>query len=636
MSKQFITLVLILISTIPLYSINAQTQAITPIVDTFIYEGMPTTSYGSDPRLIVGKGLGGKYRSLILFDLTNLPSADLLESATLNLTIHSSTSPMIVKLHSIEEVFDNTATWLQSKIGFNWTNPGGDYNPTIEAEISIPQGAADGVKVSANVTEMVKRWLVTGGFHGILMESDMSSTWVEFYSSESLNITMRPILTLKFHEPVSITFTVSPSEVTSQPGKQKIFSLLANSSKPVNVQFSVSGLPTGFTYTLNPTSGTTPTAAILTVIIPSNVAEGSYTFQVICSSQSTQIARNITINIQTGTFQVTVLPKNLTAKTGEIKKLSVHVSSIGGFQNPVTLSLKNIPSDWEYTFSVNGLTPPFDSNLTIYIPESANAGVRKIQVAGTAGDKRVLTELTINVQENPGFRLESDKNALNLKRGGEANLTIKVLSISGYSGKVDLSVYQNGKLIVKLNDSGGIPPFNVNVLVKAPKTSETGNYTIQIRGESGGLMDSVNITIRVEAAIASFKYTVSIKPQNKVVKCGEKTSFIIAVDTDAKNPDKIELKLTGLPNDSAYYFTPAELTPPSISKLTVKAGKTPGDYVIKVQAICGDTVVETYAILTIEKGLGINLLMVSIAVLALLTLTVVWKVVKNLKKKRLK
>src|SRR5262249_44294648 len=65
------------------------------------------------------------------------------------------------------------------------------------------------------------------------------------------------------------------------------------------------------------------------------------------------------------TFSVTSTQPSLQLCAGREANVPVHVASIAGFVDPVTLSVSGLPSGASGTFAVNPATPPIDADLTL-------------------------------------------------------------------------------------------------------------------------------------------------------------------------------------------------------------------------------------------------------------------------------
>jgi hypothetical protein len=100
---------------------------------------------------------------------------------------------------------------------------------------------------------------------------------------------------------------------------------------------------------------------------------------------------------QTPTFSLNVTPASLDVCAPADAVYNVDVGSILGFSDPVTLSASGHPAGTTTGFSVNPVTPPGSSTLTIGSTGAAAPGSYSIDVTGTAtpGGKGQIVELNL-------------------------------------------------------------------------------------------------------------------------------------------------------------------------------------------------------------------------------------------------
>ena len=86
----------------------------------------------------------------------------------------------------------------------------------------------------------------------------------------------------------------------------------------------------------------------------------------------------------------------------------VEVGSILGYADPVTLSASGQPAGTTVSFSVNPVTPPGSSTLTIANTGAATAGSYSIDIVGVAPTSTHTTTVGLNLYSSPSVSLESD------------------------------------------------------------------------------------------------------------------------------------------------------------------------------------------------------------------------------------
>jgi kumamolisin len=167
------------------------------------------------------------------------------------------------------------------------------------------------------------------------------------------------------------------------------------------VTLSVSGLPTGVTYTFTPTSITGSGTSSLALTVPAATAVGSYTVTVSGTgggiTQTTTFTLTVTAPV-TGGFTISVSPTSGYLDQGQSGYGVVTVTAKGGFDSAVTLSATGIPTGVTGSFSPTSVTGSGTSDFTLTVSRTAKTGTYPITIKGTSGSTSETTTLTFTVR----------------------------------------------------------------------------------------------------------------------------------------------------------------------------------------------------------------------------------------------
>jgi hypothetical protein len=101
-------------------------------------------------------------------------------------------------------------------------------------------------------------------------------------------------------------------------------------------------------------------------------------------------------------FTVAVATSPLTLTRGGTVSQAVTVSSGGGFNSSVRLTLSGLPSGTSYSFSPNPVTPSAngqaDATLTLRAPATSFTGTLTIKVKGTSGSTVRTTDFRLTIR----------------------------------------------------------------------------------------------------------------------------------------------------------------------------------------------------------------------------------------------
>jgi hypothetical protein len=182
---------------------------ITSATDTMIMSTDGANPRGDQTILVGTRGTqaqGILDRGLLRFDLSELPTNAIIQSATVKLVVVQSPQnpiPSIFNLHRLLTSWNETANWENSKTGLPWSVPGAKEGVDYSADISAGQEVDENDEYEFGPTDQLKAdiqsWILNpSSNNGWLLISDnegMFFTARHFGSSES---TDPPQLVLEF------------------------------------------------------------------------------------------------------------------------------------------------------------------------------------------------------------------------------------------------------------------------------------------------------------------------------------------------------------------------------------------------------------------------------------------------------
>ncbi len=190
-------------------------------VDANIRLSTLTTNYGTDPSLYVGvtNGPDKIYRTLMAFDLSNIPAGAVITSCKLTVNVTQRTNPTAGHVRRLcaqhwldgDGQGENQATWSQWKTGSAWGSPGadssapctanGDY--TTDAEVAYVPPAGTGAFTFPDLSGLCQNAIdqATGRLRlRITQDSEATqSNLIKFDSSDASTAANRPKLVVTWH-----------------------------------------------------------------------------------------------------------------------------------------------------------------------------------------------------------------------------------------------------------------------------------------------------------------------------------------------------------------------------------------------------------------------------------------------------
>jgi len=193
--------------------------------------------------------------------------------------------------------------------------------------------------------------------------------------------------------PGDFSMTVSPLSQTVMPGVAVNYSVTVASSGGFSgtVTFSVTGLPSGTTYTFsNPSvSGSGP--SVLTITAPL----GTNTFTIKGTSGS--LVHQVTATLVAGNadFSVSASPASQTINAGKSTTYTAQSTPLFGFNGKVTWSVNGLPNGVSGSFTPSGTSAAL---LTINSAKTTHKGTYTLTLVGTSGALRHSTTVSLIVR----------------------------------------------------------------------------------------------------------------------------------------------------------------------------------------------------------------------------------------------
>jgi subtilisin family serine protease len=184
-----------------------------------------------------------------------------------------------------------------------------------------------------------------------------------------------------------------------------------------------------------------------------------------------------------------------TVVQGASTSYAVSITSSGGFIDLVTLSASGLPTGATATFSTNPATT--SSTMTVTTSTTTPTGTYTLTINGTSGALTHSTTVTVIIQPPPDFSLSASPTSRTVSRGSSTSYNVAI-SRSGFTGSVSLSV--SG---LPSGATGSFSPTTTTgtsskLSIKTTRSSTTtGVYLLTIKGTSGSLIKTTNVTLTV-------------------------------------------------------------------------------------------------------------------------------------------
>ncbi len=651
MKRIYLTICLVLVATSLFPTLTAwrvkaspETKTIHITYDNTILEDFPDKNFDTEPppnnqRLFVGKYSGNRRRTLLYFDLSDIPPGSTIISAKLKLyfrAYQTGFTGAFIRVHRLTTSWSETkSTWNIASMIYNpilgiwiplpWSNPGGDYDPTTLASLHISPADVNSwleIELKNIVQDFVNKVYPN---YGIILEADTSSKYAYFDSSDGSN---GPQLVIEY-TPAKIELTPSPKSQTVVQGGSTSYQIVVGGTYKGNANVNIDWIapgPSGVTVTPDVPSGVVPFVLTVTVQTSAATDPGDYKLRVELQGTEGSPAPSNAVILElhveppvTPDFSLVVIPGSQKVNQGGSVEFTVDLTASGGFSKPVTLSVSGLPPGASHSFSLNNQVPDFSSILSISVSPTTPLGTYTITVTGSGGGKTHDYPVTLEVIEATGFNVKVEPSSQTAQQGESVDYTVHVVGTGGFSKPVTLAITGLPPGAAISATANSLPPdYDSTITIQLAADTPTKTYTMYIIATGGGLSVKSNAFILTVTpagpsptptatptptptpAPTKFDFEVSVTPKSLTLPASGSGSVVVQLTLTSGTSQLVTLSASGLPSDARYNFSPDTLKPTGSSTFYITAGTTPGTFTILIRASGGGVEKTTTLTLVIE------------------------------------
>jgi Domain of unknown function (DUF1929) len=194
----------------------------------------------------------------------------------------------------------------------------------------------------------------------------------------------------------SVTATPSSRTVPRRTGTTYTVNVAPSNGYSGMVRFSLTGLPTGATYSFTPTSVPGSGSSTLTINTSSSTPTGTYTLTITATDGTLTHTAKVTLAVVD--FSISVSASSLTVRRGSQAADLVTVTALGPFSATVSFSVTGLPKWTSGSFSPTSVAGSGSSTLTIAAGKPAKVGSYQVTITGTGGGLTHPKTVTLSIQ----------------------------------------------------------------------------------------------------------------------------------------------------------------------------------------------------------------------------------------------
>jgi len=236
-------------------------------------------------------------------------------------------------------------------------------------------------------------------------------------------------------------------------------------------------------------------------------------------------------------FSLSTTPGSQTIAVGGATSYTVNVNSLNGYSGTVNLSLLGgCPAGATCTLNPISVTAPSaTSTLNVSGTSSSTAGNYTLVMSGTDSVNSSLSHQTSAALALTDFTVSASPSSQTVTQGTNANYTVTISSVNGFSGSVALGVSSGcpTNATCSVSTPGSVP---ANGSAQATLSiTNTGSTPVATYGSitvtaifGGSLSHSSSVSLTVNAAAAP-NYSISANPSSLSIQRGKSGSTVITI-----------------------------------------------------------------------------------------------------------
>lgn len=364
------------------------------------------------------------------------------------------------------------------------------------------------------------------------------------------------------------SFSISLTPVN---GFNEAIKLTASSSVKIDIDFS--------TNSVRP-----PATVTMRVSVPDTIQPGSYTIGVTASSGSITKSQNITINVPSPTFSLSVSPTSVQTTPNSSLDFTVSVGGGSDLKRDVSLNAQS-KDGLPVRLSSDFVRPPGSVRMTVTIPTGTEIRNYQVVVTGSLPGSTTSQTATVNIDVRPlpDYRLSFNPTSISLAAGESGDVFVNIASLNGFDQNVDLKIDTELKASLSSTVINGAGTTRLSI--NTDRNTAVKDYLITVNSSSntkGGVItkrDTLTVTVTAppDFTLVALPNTLDIDPGksanvNVSITPTNRFTGIVNLTTNPSNPN-ITTSLTSNnigPNSSASLA------------INVGANVAPGTYDISV------------------------------------------------------
>jgi uncharacterized membrane protein len=297
------------------------------------------------------------------------------------------------------------------------------------------------------------------------------------------------------------SLTISPSSQTVILGQNIGYGVTVSAAGGFTslVNLSVSGIPTGATATLSPSSVQGSGLVSLAIVPGANTPGGTYTITVTGNTGPLVHTATATLVILVPDFTFSASPSSRTILVGQSTSYTATFTPINTYAGTVTFSVSGLPAGATSLFNPGSLSSAGTTSLSITTDNTILPGVYPLMITASDGTLSHTASVSLEVDAVPAADFTISAPAtITVKRNSTGSEVVTIAAVNGFAGVVNFSTSGLPALVTASFAPTSITNSGTSSLTfTIDHRAAQGVYHVTVTGTSGLLVHSTTVTLTV-------------------------------------------------------------------------------------------------------------------------------------------
>ncbi len=392
------------------------------------------------------------------------------------------------------------------------------------------------------------------------------------------------------------TLAIAPASRTFVAGTTTTFTVSTNvtSGQPQNIALTASGLPSGVTYSFEPSMVVAGATSTLTLSAAAGAPGSTTPFTVTGTAPSGTRTTTATVTVEPAPpqndFSVAIAPASRSLAAGQSTTFTLTTAVTSGNPVSVAFAISGLPTGVTAIFEPSSVLAGESATLRLEAALDASLGTVPLTVTGasTTGNHAAQAEITVTAPPPSDFGLAVAPSSQSVTAGDTVAYVVTTMALSGQPETIALSATSlPSGVSARFTPPSVLAGGTSTLELTADEDAAAGTDSFNVRGMSPSFTRSTSASITVTSLPPPSDFSLAVTPETRELLPGGMVTYSIVTAVTSGSAQTIALEVEGLPAGVTGSFNPTSVLAGGTSTLTLSASPT-APPAVKTFSVSGD------------------------------------------------